>query len=782
MLSRRRFVLGASAAAAAFFGSPLLPGCRAETNGTTVVGDWLFGEFGARGTGVADAALTPVSLPHCVTDLSWWKWNPSRWQRLWLYRHRFRHHPDTSGVRTVLEFDGVLSAADVYLNGRRLGSNVGGYLPFGWEVTNELVPGENVLDVVVDSRWGLNAPPNRPAPWRPRSIDFLQPGGISRAMTIHRFPRTYLSGLFAKPVDVLSPARRVELTGVLDAGAATGPITVTARLRRDDGGVAEAATQIVAAAPGRHTFFLTLRDLAAVSLWDLDSPALYDVVVSATAGQRTIHEAAVRIGLREARFTRDGFYLNGLRCQLFGLNRHEWYPYAGAAMPDRVHRRDAEILKNDLNCNMVRCSHYPQSTAFLDACDELGLLVWEEAPGWDFIGDEVWRRRVLRDVERMVTRDRNHPSIIVWGTRLNETENDVALYQQTRSIALLLDDSRPATGAVEYTFPGNGPSLPRGYRDPYHTDPHVQDLFAFNDYLRPPRGRLPTLRSPRTDLPYLVSEAVGAQVGSAHYRRTDPGYVQGRQALLHAAVHDTALSNPRYSGLLAWCAFDYPSVHSPAVDGLKWAGVADIFRIPKPGAAFYQSQVDPARRVVVEPAFPWPVDASLREGLIWSNCERLVLTVGQRRIADVRPDPALLSHLRYPPFRVELPVQARQDLRIDGYLGGRLALSRTLSADQSRDTLLLRADDRQLNKGQPDATRVVLGIVDRYGNWRGSASGSVTFALTGPAVLVGDNPLDLTACGGTGAVWVRSTGAPGQVALSASYPGLPLRKVGITVA
>src|SRR5207248_10639755 len=125
------------------------------------------------------------------------------------------------------------------------------------------------------------------------------------------------------------------------------------------------------------------------------------------------HALSRRIGFREASFRPDGFFLNGKRLQLFGLSRHQLYPYAGMAMGARAQRKDAEILKNEFNCNMVRCSHYPQSPAFLDACDELGLMFWEEAPGWHNVSSmAAWQDAVVRDVRDMVIRDRSRPSVI----------------------------------------------------------------------------------------------------------------------------------------------------------------------------------------------------------------------------------------------------------------------------------------------------------------------------------------------------------------------------------
>ena len=148
-------------------------------------------------------------------------------------------------------------------------------------------------------------------------------------------------------------------------------------------------------------------------------------------------------------FRADGFYLNGKKTFLRGLNRHQSYPYIGYAAPESLQRQDARILKNELHCNAVRTSHYPQSQYFLDECDRLGLLVFTELPGWQHIGDGAWKDRACAMLQEMLLQNRNHPSIILWGVRINESVDDDEFYTRTNKIAHALDPSR-ATSGVRY--------------------------------------------------------------------------------------------------------------------------------------------------------------------------------------------------------------------------------------------------------------------------------------------------------------------------------------------
>jgi beta-galactosidase len=767
--SRRLFLLGGAVASLAAACTTARTGAAAAPKAYASYDfnqGWLFGGRYVAGSAARrfdDSSFAKVTLPHTVTPLSWGNWDPSAWEDVWIYRKHFRP-PAGRGDRVFVDFDGALVNATVLINGTTLGTHRGGYLPWSAELTGHLADHDNVLAVIVDSRW-LPVPPDGARDGAP-AVDYLQPGGIYRDVALRVVPEVFLSDVFIKPVNVLGRRRAVQVQATIDAAAVPrGPVLVRAELQDAGRVLTTASTTVTVTGTGSTLVVFAITGIGNVTLWSPDTPKLYTVQVTLAPPEGQAHAVTVRTGFREAVFKVDGFYLNGEPLKIFGLNRHQLFPYLGMAAAARLQRRDAEILKRELNCNMVRCSHYPQSPHFLDACDELGLMVWQEPPGWGYVGDAAWQNLVVQNVTDMIIRDRSRPSVIVWGTRLNETQNYTSLYANTRELAYQLDGSRQTTGAMAV----------------YSSDGWAEDVFGYDDY-QSAHGRA-ELEPPLPGLPYLVSEAVGAIDGAPTYTWLDSEAALAEQALMHAQVHDIAGSDPGYSGLLGWAAIDYASLtgRKRIWDALKTPGVLDTFRAPKPGAAFYRSQVDPSVRAVILPVFFWdfgpgsPPHGPGPNAMIATNCDRLEIYVAGAHVATGTPDTAQFGHLAHPPVFVDLTVDGARhpDLRIDGYVRRRRVASVRMSADTARDRLALALDDTSIQADGTDTTRLTFRAVDAYGNQRRRATGRVTLSLSGPAELIGDNPFEFGAYGGVGGAFVRSRpGRTGRIRVTARHPVL----------
>jgi beta-galactosidase len=693
-----------------------------------------------------DSAFDHVVVPHTNIRLPWHSFDDKSYEFVSLYRRRFKLPAEARGKHVFIDFEGVMTASTVWINGVRLGEYKGGYTPFSFDLTPHLdFDGENVLAVDVDSTERPDIPPFG------YQIDYLTFGGIYREVSLRIVPGTFIENIFAKPRNVLTPHPSFDVDCFLmSLEALKEPLTLEVDLRDGDRVVASNSLPIppsdAAAEPVAHSIHLD--KLGAIKLWDLSSPNLYTVHVRLLQGTQLVDGDTRTVGFRQAEFTDHGFELNGKVLKLRGLDRHQTFPFTGQAMPSRVQRRDAEVLRRNLHCNIVRTSHYPQSRHFLDACDEYGLLVLEEIPGWQHIGDEPWKLIAIDNVSRMIRRDWNHPSIVLWGVRINESQDDHDFYTRTNDLAHRLDPTRP-TGGIRY----------------FQSSEFLEDVFTMNDFgfpLKPPNH-------PR----YLNTEFVGHTYPT---KTIDQVERLTEHMLRHALIHDQLASNPQYAGGIGWCAFDY-NTHADfgSGDRICYHGVTDIFREPKPAAGFYKSQCDPAEEVVLEPAFHWARgDASVgfSKAVVCSNCDHLKFYVADKLVAEVGPDRKTFAHLRYAPFVADLSKAVGDwgDLRIEGFLQGKLAISKTMSGRGVDQKFAVLPDDTQLFADGADTTRVVLRVTDEFGAIRPFANDAIKLELDGPAEIIGDNPFALI--GGTGAIWIRAQEQPGTVTLTATHPQL----------
>jgi beta-galactosidase len=698
-----------------------------------------------------DSGFARVTVPHTNIRLPWHSFDDKDYEFVSIYRRRFRLPAGARSRRVFVDFEGVMTASTVWINGVRLGEYKGGFTAFSFELTPHIDwDGDNILAVEVDSTERADIPPFG------YEIDYLTFGGIYREVQLRLVSPTYIDNFFAQTKDVLSgkPTIDVQCSIASDKKSVESGFTIEATLFDGDRQLAQ-ASQPVPATGDALTAPVTvhLDNLGAIELWDLKSPKLYRVEVRLRNNNRVVDSDSHRIGFREAKFTPQGFSLNGKIIKLRGLDRHQTFPWVGQAMPGRVQRQDALILRKNLKCNIVRTSHYPQSRHFLDACDEIGLLVLEEIPGWQHIGDQSWQDISVDNVDRMIRRDWNHPSIILWGVRINESQDNHDFYVRTNALAHKLDPTRQ-TGGIRYLY----------------NSELLEDVFTMNDFgfpLRPPNHPL-----------YLNTEFVG----HTYPTKTIDNIERLREhTIRHARVHDQLAGNPQYAGGIGWCAFDY-NTHSNfgSGDRICYHGVTDIWREPKPAAGFYRSQCDPEEEVVLVPAFHWArgdENVGFTRALVSSNCEHLKFYVNDKLVAEADPDRAQFPHLKYAPFSADLSNSTNNwgDLRIDGYIAGKQVISRSFSGRGADRKFTLTPDDTSLVADGADTTRVVLRVTDEFGAIRPFAADSIRLELSGPAEIIGDNPFSLV--GGQGAVWVRALEVSGKAKLTATHPTLGIQHV-----
>ncbi len=379
-------------------------------------------------------SLEKIRLPHTVAVTPFNNFSVSRYEKLSLYRKEFVTEPSWSGKKVLVTFEGAAHQSEVFINGKSVCIHPCGYTAFTVDLTEHLAPcsQKNVLAVKLDSRESVNQPPFGFV------IDYMTYGGIYRDVYLEVKNPVYIEDVFVK-TNKNHFETEISLSGDCNPGYSIHQKVVSAG--NNDTVCAEIVTGV------SSSKVLTEAGAQPVVAWDLDNPALYNLVTELIDNAGTVVDTkTVRFGFRDIRFDSTGFYLNGKKIKIRGLNRHQSYPYVGYAMPKNMQREDADILKFELGLNEVRTSHYPQSHYFIDRCDEIGLLVFTEIPGWQHIGGAEWKDIAVQNVRDMVKQYRNHPSIFLWGVRINESMDDDEFYERTNKACRELDSTRPTGG------------------------------------------------------------------------------------------------------------------------------------------------------------------------------------------------------------------------------------------------------------------------------------------------------------------------------------------------
>lgn len=687
-------------------------------------------------------AWSHVDLPHCpfVADLN----GHGHWLGQCEYRRPLRIAKLVPGTRYVLAFGAAMHTAQVLLDDEEIGQHVGGYLPFEVDLTAHLREGmAHFLTVRLDNRSNPDVPPGK----RFEDLDFCWYGGLYRSVELRMYPEVHITdpvaanepaggGIFVRTLSATAEKAVLQIkVHVRNTGRSPRDFQVEVDLLR---GAVEVSGghRVVCVLPGRSSTHVEIQlAVEQPHLWSPTSPALHQVRVSLRSPDgNLIDTRSERVGLRRIAFSRSGgFVLNGQPLRLRGTNRHQEYPYAGYALPRLAQVRDARWIK-EAGFDYVRLSHYPQSTDFLNACDELGIVVMNCIPGWQYLGGERFRQNCFEAARHLIRRDRNHPCVIGWELSLNETEMDEAFTEKLQAI-----------GHEEY--PGDQ-MFTAGWLDRYDIYLHSRQHGEIHRWKNDDKA---LIVAEYGDWEFYASnegfdQKTGAGVHAAWSNsrkfRSDGERGLRQQAWNHMlALNDTLSSPAVLDG--QWSMFDYARGYHPVRAA---CGVMDIFRLPKYSYYFYRSQRGPTEKgegwtggPMVFIASHWTPASDLRI-LVFSNCDEVELRINQTVIARQKPAITSMSQfLPHPPFVFDLPVYTPGTLEAVAYLGDEIVARHSVSTAglPAQLELVVETAGAPIDSSAADLVFAHLYVRDAQGSLCIGDESVIAFAVLGQAEILG---------------------------------------------
>jgi beta-galactosidase len=515
--------------------------------------------------------------------------------------------------RLFVLFEGVMARCEVYLNGHLIGTHIGGYTSFKFELTKHIKE-ENRLTVFVDSHETGDHPPFGGV------IDYLTYGGIYREVTLIETEQTAVDYVLVD-ADGQGLNANIQLNQINKKNQ-----NITLKIRDQGKVIFEKTIQT-------NEDVIRFRERLVLERWSISHPKLYeiDIEIDQVSAYHDI------FGARFIHVNEEGFYLNGEKVFLRGLNRHQSYPFVGYAMPKSAQFQDADILKNDLGVNIVRSSHYPPSKHFLRRCDEIGLLVFTELPGWQHLGDDNWKAHALNDLKSLLITDYNHPSIVIIGTRINESVDDDKFYTRTRELAKSIDVTRP-TGGVRFLAKSK----------------LLEDIYTLNDFTHSGQNEGLSRKSKMTKKtnPYLITEFNGHMFPTKSF---DHDERRLEHAFRHYKVLDAAYGMKGVMGAIGWCMNDYHT-HKDfgSNDHICHHGVMDINRNPKYAQAVYASQGEkPFLEVLSMMHIGDMQGGQLKEVVVATNLDYVKLYKNDQYIGTYQKDSVRYPHIKQPPIIIK---------------------------------------------------------------------------------------------------------------------------------
>jgi beta-galactosidase len=655
-------LLGAVSAVLLFSAAPV----RGSRITVPLNDDWRFLRQdvpGAEESSFDDSSWEAIDLPHTWNAADGLDDHPGYYRGTGTYRKRFTVPDSYRNRRIFLKLESACQVSLVWLNGTFLGQYYSGYVGFSIDITaavNSAGP-DNLLTLKIDNSNSRDVPPWNPEDFKayPRSVDFNIYGGINSDVYLVVTDNARIESVFptTPAVSAGSATTRIatEVQSNYDAPVA---VELTTELLAADDRVINVTTDTRTVGPSQtHTFVQTGSRMDRPHLWSPSDPYLYRVRSRLFVDGRQVDEIDTPFGMRSIEWKPlEGLYLNGKKLYLRGVSRHQEYPGRGNALSKAQHVKDMELIKG-MGANYVRLAHYPQDSAVLEACDRLGLLVWEEIPVAISVGATPdFTANALHILREMIRRDRHHPSVVFWGL-MNETteglpfspgvtERDVVdLVVELNDLAHALDPGRltlasGVTPAVAMHVDLDVPQFWKGWFDG-----------ELEDY-----GKALDERH-RSGHSFMGgSYGASSQVG----RHTENPQRMDFSETYQCRLHESYLNQGRqraswYAGACAWTAFDFGSNREDRARNplpyVNQKGLFDAYRNPKDVYYLYKSFWTESPLFVYVVSRTWTDRAGERDSestvRVYSNCPTVELFWNGRSQGQAQKDHGLTWTVRF---------------------------------------------------------------------------------------------------------------------------------------
>jgi beta-galactosidase len=741
-----------------------------------------------------DKDWTVVSLPDGIEYLPTEASGCINYQGEVWYRKHFTPDAVLKGKKLFLHFEAIMGKSKVFVNGKLLTEHFGGYLPVIADVTDVLDwNGDNVIAVWADNSDDPSYPPGKAQD----VLDYTYFGGIYRDCWLIAHNNVFITdpnyenevaggGLFVAFGKVSDALAEVQLK-IHVRNATKNPFSgrVEYMLLQPDGTEVARLSDKIQVKAGRATTVSDRMPVKQPMLWTPSTPTLYNLLVRVLDKEGNVIDGyRRRIGIRSIEFKgKDGFYLNGRPYgkPLIGANRHQDFAVVGNAVANSIHWRDAKKLK-DVGMEIIRNAHCPQDPAFMDACDELGLFVIVNTPGWQFWNDAPeFAQRVYSDIRNVVRRDRNHPSVWLWEPILNETWYPADFAKNTRDI---VDAEYP----YPYCYSGSD-SEARGHENFSVYFAHPANMQDASKEIDPTKTYFTREWGDNVDdwsshnSPSRVARNWGEQpmrVQAQHY--ACPYYPVTSYDVLYK-------QSPQHVGGCLWHSFDHQRGYHPDP---FYGGLMDVFRQPKYSYYMFMAQRPAVKNDRNAGSGPMVYIAhemtpfSGKDVTVYSNCDEVRLTFNKGgktytykkdKNRPGMPSPVITFPDVYD-FMVDKAFSRTQKqddvyLLAEGLIDGKVVATHKVVPARRPEKILLWMDNEgtDLKADGSDFVTVVAAVADKNGNIKRLNNYNIRFSIEGEGRLLGGpevlaNPVPVK--WGTAPVLVQSTLKPGKIRITAS--------------